>query len=99
MGGVPPVLLGERGGPEKTPPRLRPASAGITPARRAGATGHAYAPAGNQFWPLLYQSGLISEPLTYADDQRVLDWDIGLTNLCDRTTRSQTDLTREEMLE
>jgi len=85
--------------PDALRPGLRLVIVGINPGLRSGATGHAYAHAGNQFWPLLYQSGLISEPLTYADDQRVLDWDIGLTNLCDRTTRSQQDLTREEMLE
>ena len=78
-------------------PGLRLVIVGINPGLRSGATGHAYAHAGNQFWPLLYQSGLVSQPLTYRDDQRVLEFGIGLTNLCDRTTRSQSDLTRVEM--
>jgi TDG/mug DNA glycosylase family protein len=70
---------------------------GINPGRRSGATGHHYAFPGNQFWPLLFESGLLPERLTYADDHRVLEFGIGLTNLVDRTTRSASDLTREEL--
>jgi TDG/mug DNA glycosylase family protein len=45
----------------------------------------------------MYASGLIPEPLTYAEDHRVLEWDIGLTNLVDRTSRQASDLSREEL--
>src|SRR5688572_6862198 len=70
---------------------------GINPGRRSGATGHHYAFPGNHFWPLLYQSGLLPLPLTFAEDARVLEFDIGLTNLCDRTTREAGELTRDEL--
>jgi TDG/mug DNA glycosylase family protein len=70
---------------------------GINPGRRSGATGHHYAFPGNHFWPLLYQSGILPLPLTFAEDSRVLEFDIGLTNLCDRTTREAGELTREEL--
>ena len=70
---------------------------GINPGLRSGATGHHYAYPGNHFWPLLYQSGLLPEPLTFADDARVLEFDIGLTNLCDRTSREANELTRAEL--
>ncbi len=76
---------------------LRLVIVGINPGLRSGASGHHYAYPGNHFWPLLFEAGLIPEPLTYADDHRVLEHDIGLTNLCDRTARSQDELTREEM--
>jgi TDG/mug DNA glycosylase family protein len=70
---------------------------GINPGLRSGATGHHYAYPGNHFWPLLYQSGLLPEPLTFADDARVLEFDLGLTNLCDRTSREASELSREEL--
>ncbi|HXH21797.1 MAG TPA: mismatch-specific DNA-glycosylase [Dehalococcoidia bacterium] len=70
---------------------------GINPGRRSGATGHHYAWPGNHFWPVLYEAGIIPEPITHLEDHRVLEWGIGLTNLCDRTTRSADELTREEL--
>lgn len=71
---------------------------GLNPGRRSGATGHHYAFPGNQFWPLLYESGILPERLTYAQDHRVLEFGIGLTNLVDRTSRSSSDVSRAEML-
>jgi len=83
--------------PDHLRPGLKLVIVGINPGLRSGATGHHYAYAGNHFWPLLYQSGLLPEPLTFAGDARVLDFDIGLTNLCDRTSREASELTREEL--
>ena len=54
---------------------------GINPGRRSGDCGHHYAWPGNHFWPSLFEAGLIPEKITFADDRRVLEWDIGLTNL------------------
>jgi mismatch-specific thymine-DNA glycosylase len=70
---------------------------GINPGIRSGAARRHYAFRGNHFWPLMYNSGLIPVPLTHAEDERVLDYDIGLTNLVDRTTRGMEDLTWDEM--
>lgn len=85
----------------KLPDYLRPGLdlviVGINPGVRSGASGHHYAGPGNHFWPLLYESGLVTEPLTYVDDARVLEWNIGLTNMVARTTPSITDLSLEEM--
>jgi TDG/mug DNA glycosylase family protein len=70
---------------------------GINPGTRSAATGDHYAGPGNHFWPLLYESGLVTEPLTHAADRRVLEWNIGLTNMVQRSTPSITDLTLEEL--
>jgi len=70
---------------------------GINPGLRSGATGRHYAYPGNHFWPLLFESGLLPERLTYETDHRALEFGIGLTNLCDRTTKEANELTREEM--
>jgi TDG/mug DNA glycosylase family protein len=72
---------------------------GINPGMKSAETGHHYAGPGNHFWPLLYESGLVSEPLTFEQDARVLEWNIGLTNLVDRATPSLSDLAVQELRE
>jgi mismatch-specific thymine-DNA glycosylase len=96
---APTVLAGEQDVPDYLRPGLRLVIVGINPGARSGATGHHYAWPGNHFWPLMYDSGLLPERLTFADDHRVLEFNIGLTNLCDRTSRQASDLSRPEMLE
>jgi len=86
-----------QGVPDYLRPGLRLVIVGINPGLRSGATGHHYAWPGNHFWPLLHDSGLIPEPLTYMEDERVLEHGIGLTNLVERTSRSASDLTAAEM--
>ena len=45
---------------------------GYNPGLRSAELGHHYAGRSNSFFPFLYQSGLISEPLTYEDDALLL---------------------------
>jgi TDG/mug DNA glycosylase family protein len=85
--------------PDHLAPGLKLVIVGINPGVRSGATGHHYAYPGNHFWPLLNASGLLPERLTHETDYRALEFGIGLTNLCDRTTREANDLTREELAE
>jgi mismatch-specific thymine-DNA glycosylase len=70
---------------------------GINPGTKSAAAGHHYAGPGNHFWPLLHESGLVTEPLKYPDDKRVLEWGIGLTNMVARPSPSITDLSLDEM--
>jgi TDG/mug DNA glycosylase family protein len=83
--------------PDYLRPGLKLVIVGINPGARSGATGHHYAWPGNHFWPLMYDSGLLPERLTYAEDERVLEYGIGLTNLVDRTSRQASDLSRSEL--
>lgn len=69
---------------------------GINPSTRSGAVGHHFAGNGNPFWRLLFASKLIPEPLTYAEDRRLADFGISLTNLCPRPTRAAAELTPAE---
>jgi TDG/mug DNA glycosylase family protein len=80
-----------------TPPHPRLLLVGINPGRRSGAVGHHFAGNGNPFWRLLYESGLIPEPLTYEEDRRLGETGIALTNLCARTTRTAAELTPAEI--
>lgn len=72
---------------------------GINPGRRSAETGRHYAGQGNHFWPLLHESGLVSERLTYEDDWRVPEFGIGLTNLVARASPTMADLAVKEMRE
>ncbi len=83
--------------PDYLRPRLDLVIIGINPGTRSAAAGHHYAGPGNHFWPLLYESGLVTEPLGFADDARVLEWRIGLTNIVSRPSPSISDLSLEEM--
>ena len=71
---------------------------GINPGARSGALGHHFAGNGNPFWRLMHAARLTPTLLTYAEDQRLAELGISLTNLCPRTTRSAAELTRAEML-
>jgi TDG/mug DNA glycosylase family protein len=70
---------------------------GINPGLRSGAVGHHFAGNGNPFWRLLYEAGLIPRPLGYAEDQRLAEFRIALTNLCARPTRSAAELGRADV--
>lgn len=65
-------------------PGVRILFVGINPGLRSAATGHHFAGYSNRFWRLLFESKLLSEPLTYQDDWRLPDWGLGLTNIIQR---------------
>jgi TDG/mug DNA glycosylase family protein len=72
---------------------------GCNPDDRSARTGHYYSGRGNEFWPLLFDSGVIPEPIGYRDDKRLIEFGIGLTNLVKRPTREVEELEREEFAE
>ena len=69
---------------------------GINPGVRSALTGHHFAGFSNRFWKLLYDSGLVPEPLTYADDDQLPEWGFGITNMVARATPGIDDLRPEE---
>jgi TDG/mug DNA glycosylase family protein len=69
---------------------------GINPGVRSALTGHHFAGFSNRFWKLLHQSGLVPEPLTYVDDDRLPEWGIGITNVVARATPGIAELRPEE---
>lgn len=72
---------------------------GINPGMASEKAGRHYAGPGNHFWPLLYESGIVSEPLTYREDERVLEYNIGMTNMVVRASRGLHELTINELRE
>jgi TDG/mug DNA glycosylase family protein len=69
---------------------------GINPGVRSAQTGHHFAGYSNRFWKLLYESGLVPEPLTFEDDDRLPEFGYGITNLVARATPGMQDLRAEE---
>lgn len=61
-------------------------------------TGHHFAGPTNRFWRLLYESGIVPEPVTHEDDVRLPHWGIGMTNLVARPTPGIDTLRPEEYL-
>ena len=59
---------------------------GINPGVRSSQLGHHFAGPSNRFWKLLYESRLVPEPIGFADDERLPEWGIGITNLIPRPT-------------
>lgn len=72
---------------------------GCNPGDRSARVGHYYAGRGNEFWPLLYESGVLPELIEHRDDKRMIEFGIGLTDLVKRPTRGVEELRREEFAE
>lgn len=72
---------------------------GANPGDRSARVGHYYAGRTNQFWPIMYESGVIPEPLGYEDDRRMLEFGIGMTDLVKRPTRGIEEIERQEFAE
>lgn len=72
---------------------------GINPSDRSARVGHYYAGRTNTFWPILYESGVIPEPLGYDEDRRVIEFGIGMTDLVKRPTRGIDEIERQEFAE
>ncbi|HVB86034.1 MAG TPA: mismatch-specific DNA-glycosylase [Candidatus Dormibacteraeota bacterium] len=72
---------------------------GINPSDRSARVGHYYAGRTNLFWPILYESGVIPEPLSYDEDRRIIEFGIGMTDLVKRPTRGIEEIERQEFAE
>jgi mismatch-specific thymine-DNA glycosylase len=72
---------------------------GSNPGDRSARVGHYYAGRNNPFWPVMFDSGVIPEPIGYEDDRRMLEFGIGMTDLVKRPTRTVEELERQEFAE
>src|SRR6516165_969953 len=72
---------------------------GCNPTESAVRAGHYYAGRNNQFWPTLFESGVVPEPFDYPDDRRIIEFGIGLTDLVKRPTKTIEELKREDFAE
>jgi double-stranded uracil-DNA glycosylase len=70
---------------------------GINPGLYTAAIGHHFGRPGNRFWPALNASGLLKSPLTPFESERMLESNVGITNIVSRATVAADELTREEL--
>lgn len=59
---------------------------GINPGVRSATIGHHFAGFSNRFWKLLYDAQFVAVPLRAEDDQRLVEFGLGITNLVPRPT-------------
>jgi TDG/mug DNA glycosylase family protein len=72
---------------------------GINPGVLSAVSGHHFAGPTNRFWGLLYESGIVPEPITHEDDVRLPQWGIGMTNLVARPSPGIDVLKPQEYIE
>ena len=78
---------------------LRVLFVGINPGVRSAITGHHFAGYSNRFWKLLADSRLAPNGVTYQDDHRLPEWNLGITNLIARPSPGIDDLRPAEYME
>ena len=81
------------------PPGIRVILVGINPGVLSAQSGHHFAGPTNRFWGLLYEAGIVPQPITHEDDVRLPEWGIGMTNLVARPSPGIDDLSPAEYLE
>ena len=72
---------------------------GANPGDRSARVGHYYAGRINQFWSIMYESGVLPEPFGYEVDRRCLEFGIVMTDLVKRPTRGIEEIERQEFAE
>jgi TDG/mug DNA glycosylase family protein len=83
--------------PDLIAPHLDVLFCGINPGLYSGATRHHFARPGNRFWPALHASGFTDRLVRPWEEQSLLEFGIGITNLVARATASAAELGPEEL--
>src|SRR3954453_13614623 len=84
---------------DRIAPGVRVLLVGINPGVRSAQSGHHFAGPSNRFWRLLYESGLVPEPIGHLDDVRLPEWGFGVTTVVARPSPGIADLKPAESLE
>jgi TDG/mug DNA glycosylase family protein len=84
---------------DRIQPGVRVLFVGINPGVRSALSGHHFAGFSNRFWKLLHQSKLVPEPLTFEEDDRLPEFNFGITNIVARATPSISTLSPAEYVE
>jgi TDG/mug DNA glycosylase family protein len=83
--------------PDLIAPDLEVLFVGINPGLYSAATRHHFARPGNRFWPALHLSGFTPTLVKPWQEEILLDYGIGITNLVRRATVAADELTPEEL--
>lgn len=83
--------------PDIIAPNLRILFVGINPGIYTAAVRHHFAHPSNRFWKALHDSGITPEPLTAFDNEKLLRYGMGITNIVQRPTKQASELRRDEL--
>jgi double-stranded uracil-DNA glycosylase len=72
---------------------------GFNPSIRSSETGHHFANPNNRFWRILYEAGLTPRKLAAGEDDLLLEFGYGITNIVARPTKAADEITKEEYRE
>ncbi|MFC5723420.1 G/U mismatch-specific DNA glycosylase [Streptomyces gamaensis] len=78
---------------------LRVLFCGINPGLMSAATGHHFARPGNRFWPVLHASGFTPRQLRPAEQEELLGYGLGITNVVARASARADEISAEEFRE
>jgi TDG/mug DNA glycosylase family protein len=83
--------------PDVVAPGLAVLFCGINPGLYSAATGHHFARPGNRFWPALHRAAFTPHQLDPANQEELLGYRLGITNVVARGTARADELTADEL--
>ena len=84
--------------PDVIVPNLDVLFCGINPGLYSAAVGHHFGRPGNRFWPTLHRAGFTPRLLSPSEQQELLRYGCGITNIVARATTAADELTRDELI-
>jgi TDG/mug DNA glycosylase family protein len=85
--------------PDVISPGLKVLFCGINPGLYSAAIGHHFGRPGNRFWPAIFAAGFSLRLFSPYEDQELLAYGYGITNIVPRTTAAAHELSRVELIE
>lgn len=82
--------------PDIIAPNLQVLFCGINASIYSAAVGHHFARPGNRFWKTLHGAGFTDRLLDPSEDQQLIAYGCGLTNIVDRATARANEVTAAE---
>src|SRR5215510_3961098 len=83
--------------PDLIEPNLRVLFCGINPSVYSAVVGHHFARPGNRFWPTLHKAGFTPRLLRPEQEQELLTYSYGITNIVERASVAAAELSAEEL--
>jgi double-stranded uracil-DNA glycosylase len=93
------LAAGGRTLPDVIAPGLRVLFCGINPGLYTAAVGHHFARPGNRFWKALHAGGFTPRVLDPSEEQLLIQYGCGITNVANRPSAAADELSREELVE
>jgi len=81
-----------------TAPGLNVLFSGINPGLYSAATGCHFARPGNRFWPALHESGFTDRLFRPSEQEQLLGYGLGITNIVARSTARADELSTAELV-